>query len=121
MIFHENRLLADDSHEISYLVFFSKIKKDVGKFVVCCSCDWRFKGYNTTVSRSTTVIGQINKSPMQPGIEVIHPFPCSTQLSIKFILLINVKMPRIVGILTFITRINITSYHFFHHFTFMSN
>ena len=22
MIFHENRLLADDSHEISYLVFF---------------------------------------------------------------------------------------------------
>ena len=22
----------------------SKIKKDVAKFVVCCSCDWRFKG-----------------------------------------------------------------------------
>ena len=22
MIFHENRLLADDSHEISYLIFF---------------------------------------------------------------------------------------------------
>ena len=29
MIFHENRLLADDSHEISYLIFFSKIRKDV--------------------------------------------------------------------------------------------
>ena len=29
-------------------------------------------------------------------------FPCSTQLSTKFILLINVKMPTIVGILTFI-------------------
>ena len=28
MIFHENHLLADDSHEISYL-FFSKIRKDV--------------------------------------------------------------------------------------------
>ena len=27
---------------------------------------------------------------------------CSTQLSMKFILLINVKMPTIVGILTFI-------------------
>ena len=27
MIFHENRLLADDSHEISYHIFFSKIRK----------------------------------------------------------------------------------------------
>ena len=34
---------------------------------------------------------------------------CSTQLSMKFILLINVKMPTIVGISTFISRI-ITSY-----------
>ena len=33
MIFHENRLLADDAHEISYLIF-SKIKEDVAKFVV---------------------------------------------------------------------------------------
>ena len=30
------------------------------------------------------------------------------QLSMKFILLINVKMPTIVGILTFISRINTT-------------
>ena len=36
-------------------------------------------------------------------------FPCSTQLSTKFILLINVKMPTIVGILTFISMINTTS------------
>ena len=27
MIFHENRLLADDSHEISYLIFFLKLGK----------------------------------------------------------------------------------------------
>ena len=27
MIFHENRLLADDSHEISYLSFFAKLVK----------------------------------------------------------------------------------------------
>ena len=27
MIFHENRLLADDSHEISYLIFFEKLRK----------------------------------------------------------------------------------------------
>ena len=48
MIFHENRLLADDSHEISYLIF-SKNKKDVAKMVVCCSRDWRLrviKGYS---------------------------------------------------------------------------
>ena len=24
--------------------FFSKISKDVAKYIVCCSCDWRFKG-----------------------------------------------------------------------------
>ena len=27
MIFHENRLPADDSHEISYLIFFRKLGK----------------------------------------------------------------------------------------------
>ena len=27
MIFHENRLLADDSYEISYLIFFRKSGK----------------------------------------------------------------------------------------------
>ena len=34
------------------------------------------------------------------GPEVIKLFPCLTQLSIKFILLIKVKMPTTVGILT---------------------
>ena len=33
-------------------------------------------------------------------------YSCSTLLSMKFILLINVKMPTSVGILTFISRIN---------------
>ena len=41
-----------------------------------------------------------------PGPEVIKLFSCSTQLRLKFILLINVKMPTIVGILTFMSRIN---------------
>ena len=40
--------------------------------------------------------------------EIINFFPCSTQLSTKFILLINVKMPIIVGILTFISMISTT-------------
>ena len=34
--------MTDDSHEL-YLIF-SKILKDVARFAVCCSCDWRFKG-----------------------------------------------------------------------------
>ena len=33
MIFHENRLPADDSHEKAYLIYF-EIGKDVAKFVV---------------------------------------------------------------------------------------
>ena len=41
-----------------------------------------------------------------PGPEVIKLFSCSAQLRLKFILLINVKMPTIVGILTFMSRIN---------------
>ena len=40
------------------------------------------------------------------GLKVIKLFSCSAQLRLKFILLINVKMPTIVGILTFISRIN---------------
>ena len=43
IVFHENHLLGDDSHELSYLIFFRKIRKDVAKFVVCCSCDSRVK------------------------------------------------------------------------------
>ena len=43
------------------------------------------------------------KTELRSGPEVIKLFPCSTQLSMKFFLLINVKMPTIVGILTFIS------------------
>ena len=39
----------------------------------------------------------------RPGHEVIKLFSCSAQLSMKFFLLINVKMPTIVGILTFMS------------------
>ena len=44
----------------------------------------------------------------EPGPEVIKLFSCSTQLKIKFIMLKNVKMPTIVGILTYIGMINTT-------------
>ena len=46
---------------------------------------------------------------LDPGTVVIKFFTCSTQLSTKFILLINVKMPTIVGILIFISMIYTTS------------
>ena len=48
-----------------------------------------------------------------PGPGVINFFSCSTQLSMKFILFINVKMPTIVGILTFINRIKARKSIFF--------
>ena len=41
------------------------------------------------------------------GPEAIKLLSCSTQLCTKFILHINVRMPTIVGILTFISMINI--------------
>ena len=43
---------------------------------------------------------------MNAGPEVIKVISCSTQLSMKFSLLRNVKMPTIVGTLTFISRKN---------------
>ena len=55
-------------------------------------------------------------------------FLWSTQLSMEFIMLINVKMPAIVGILTLISMINTTSeslkvrkIYIFQHFNFISN
>ena len=47
-----------------------------------------------------------------PGPEVIKLFSCSTLLRLKFILLVNVKMPTIVGILTFTSRINYSFLYF---------
>ena len=40
----------------------------------------------------------------EPGPEVIKKISCSAQLSIKLFLLITVKMPTTVGILTFMSR-----------------
>ena len=51
-------------------------------------------------------IGVDRSLQCKPGHEVIKLFACSTQLSMKFVLLINVKMPTIVGILIFMNRKN---------------
>ena len=64
------------------------------------------------VCHFSLVINHFNNVPRQffsgsqPGFKVIGRFSCSTLLSMKFILLINVKTPTIIGILTFIIRIN---------------
>ena len=62
---------------------------------------------------TNTYIKLVNKNMgldvRKTGPEVLKLFPCSTQLSKKCILLINVKMPTIVGILTFISVINTAS------------
>ena len=36
--------LADDSHELSRLISFKNNFKETFQNVVCCSCDWHFKG-----------------------------------------------------------------------------
>ena len=46
---------------------------------------------------------QVTCKTTNPGPEVIKLFSCSTHLSMNFFLLINVKMPAIVGILTFMS------------------
>ena len=51
-------------------------------------------------------VGALNLIASIPGPKVLKLFSCSAQLRLKFILLINVKMPTIVGILTFISKMN---------------
>ena len=50
--------------------------------------------------------GGVNFHWKGSGLDVIITFSSSTQLSMRFFLLINVKMPTIVGILTLISRNN---------------
>ena len=66
-----------------------------------------------TPSRDVDTRKQMNRTeiPMpitflHPGSDIIKLFSCSTELSMKFFLLINVKMPIIVGILTSMPRKN---------------
>ena len=60
----------------------------------------------TPVMHHFTKRGLVLRCARRPGPEVIKKISCSTQLSMEFFLLINVKMPTIVGILTFMSRKN---------------
>ena len=50
-----------------------------------------------------STLNHIQNRTTRSGPEVIKLFSCSTQLSMNFFLLINVKMPTIVGILTYMS------------------
>ena len=75
----------------------------------CLKCLNHRLHINTSHHEEENTDGYNTFTVKQPGPEVIKLFSCSTQLSTKLILLINVKMPTIVGILTFISMINTTS------------
>ena len=74
--------------DILILLLYSNIYKGIGSFVLV---PW--------MQRQCPVI-------KLSGPEVIKLFSCSTQLSMNFFLLIDVKMPTIVGILIFMSRKN---------------
>ena len=40
----------------NHTLSFSKIGKDVAKFVACCSCDWRVKGLKIIKTKDRPVI-----------------------------------------------------------------
>ena len=59
-----------------------------------------FRCWNPRPTRGLPV-NSLQQIASLPGREAIKLFSCSTQLSMKFFMLLNVKMPTIVGILTF--------------------
>ena len=65
--------------------------------IVFLSIVWSKGSYWFRVFHFQMVAAYMKRS----GPEVIKLFSCSTQLSMKFFMLINVKMPTIIGILTF--------------------
>ena len=68
-----------------------------------------FTVYNNFEDKIVNIFNLFESARFYTGPKVIKLFSCSTQLSMKFILLINVKIPTIVGILTFISMLNTTS------------
>ena len=58
---------------------------------------------------SAKVKNIFKKTSFEPSAEVLKLFSCSTQLSMNYIMLINVKMPTIVGILIFMNMTNTKS------------
>ena len=64
---------------------------------------WKAKAQATSVE---VLADAMSQQVIYLAPEIIKLFSSSSQLRLKLILLINFKMPTIVGILTFISRIN---------------
>ena len=73
--------------------------------VICWQQSQSDQGLYCLLKESLDTIDVTTESKC-PGPEVIKLFSCSTQLSMKISLLINMKMPTIVGIFIFISREN---------------
>ena len=69
-------------------------------------CHFCSKVYPVSLSYTLFSFFHFSTNILSSGLEVIKLFSCSTQLSMKFSLLINMKMPTIVGIFIFISREN---------------
>ena len=69
-------------------------------------CFLQYIGAREMVAMLVVTCSPVSRNRSGRDLEVMKLFSCSAQLRLKFILLINVKMPTIVGILTFISRIN---------------
>ena len=74
--------------------------------VSCTKQDFIFLRWSEyqTCQEKTCFIAYANT--ICPGSEVIKLFSCSPQMSMKFILLINVKMPTILPIFIFMSSLN---------------
>ena len=69
----------------------------------------RVKGKESIFREGEATFSQTHNclsSEKRSGPEVIKLFSCSTQLSMKFSLLINMKMPTLFGIFIFFSREN---------------
>ena len=58
---------------MKYILFFSKIRKDVPKFVVCCNPDWRFKGYNQLFKLFRKAISVPNSFNHDQALHAVMP------------------------------------------------
>ena len=95
----ERDILADVNHPFIVRLSYGELKVSLVKIYDFYSL------IPLPLPTSNFIPAQLHNS----GLEVIRLFSCPTQLSTKFILLINVKIPTIVGILISISMINTTS------------
>ena len=89
---------------LAVCIFFYK-SGDICKFLLSCQVRSKMRDMISFICHQLWH-EHLSSFRFSPRPEVIKLFSCSTQLSIKFFLLINIKMPIIVGILRFMSRKN---------------